>query len=54
MFPYNDEENAWISKSATIVKKPIKHSFAFSLFFALFAALVSTTISPLIYFFRIN
>tara|TARA_B100001123_G_C14800041_1_gene824051 strand:- start:406 stop:570 length:165 start_codon:yes stop_codon:yes gene_type:complete len=54
MFPYNDEENAWISKSATIVKKPIKHSFSFSLFFALFVALFSTTITPLIYFLRMN
>ena len=56
MFPYNDNdnENAWIGKSARTVKKPIKHSFVFSLFFALFVALFSTTISPLIYFLRIN
>ncbi len=54
MFPYNDEEIAWISKKDKTEKKPIKHSFIYSLFFALFAALFSTTISPLIYFFRIN
>ena len=54
MFPYNDDENAWISKKAKTLRKPIKHNFIYSLFFALFAALVSATISPLIYFFRIN
>ena len=54
MFPYNDDENAWISKSSRTIKKPIKHSFIFSLFFALFVALFLTTVSPLIYFLRIN
>jgi len=54
MFPYNDEENAWISKHTKTVKRPIKHSIAYSLFFAIFVALFSTTISPLIYFLRIN
>ena len=51
MFPYDDDENAWISKSARTIKKSIKHSFVFSLFFV---ALFSTTVSPLIYFLRIN
>ena len=54
MFPYNDEENAWISRKNTSITKPPKHSLVYSLLFALFAALLSTTISPLIYFFRIN
>jgi len=54
MFPYNDEEIAWINKEHKSGKKQIKHSFIYSLFFALFVALFSTTISPLLYFFRIN
>jgi len=54
MFPYNDEEIAWISKEDRIAKKPTRHSFIYSIFFALLVALFSTTISPLIYFFRIN
>ena len=54
MFPYNDEENAWISGRTTKITKQEKHSLVYSLLFGLFAALFSTTISPLIYFFRIN
>ena len=53
MFPYNDEENAWISKQNVKVEKN-KHSLIYSLLFAFCAALFSTTISPIIYFYRIN
>ena len=54
MFPYNDEENAWLSRSSTNSIKPPKHNLVYSLLFGLFAALLVTTIPPLIYFFRIN
>ncbi len=54
MFPYNDSENAWLSKSSKNVSKMYKHRLFYSLLFALLAALFSTTVSPLIYFFRIN
>ena len=54
MFPYNDEENAWISRCTTRTIKPAKHSLIYTLLFGLFTALLSATISPLIYFFKIN
>jgi len=53
MFPYTEEENTWISKK-TVKTKAIKHNLIYSLLCALFAALFSTTISPLIYFYRTN
>ena len=54
MFPYNDDENAWISKSSISKTKVSKDSFIFSILFAFTAALFSTTVPLLIYFFRIN
>ena len=54
MFPYNDDENAWISKSSISKTKVSKDSFIFSILFAFAAALFATTAPPLIYFFRIN
>ena len=54
MFPYNDEENTWISKSAINKKKPSKFNFISSLLFVLLAALLSTTIPSLIYFLRVD
>ena len=54
MFPYNDDENAWISKNSISKTKVSKDSFIFSILFAFTAALFSTTVPPLIYFFRIN
>ena len=50
MFPYNDEENDWISKNAKHEVKSLNHSIVYSLLFALF----STTLTPLIYFSRTN
>ena len=53
MFPYTEEENTWISKR--IIRKKIKKGNLFySLVTALLVALFSTTISPLIYFYRTN
>ena len=40
MFPYNDDENAWISKNAISINNSIKCNL--------------TTVSPLKYFLRIN
>ena len=54
MFPYNDDENAWISKNSISKAKVLNESFIFSVLFALVAAFLSTTIPPLIYFFRLN
>ena len=54
MFPYNDHENARISKSSISKTKVSKDSLFFSILFAFTAALYSTTVPPLIYFFRIN
>ena len=54
MFPYNDEENAWLSKSKKNTVKIKKHSLIQSLVFALFAALFSTIIPPFIYFSKTN
>ena len=53
MFPYNDEENTWISK-CSVNKKTTKHKLIYSLIFSIFLAFISTTISPLIYFYKIN
>ena len=50
MFPYNDEENAWISENTNFKTKFSNHS----LIYALFVAPFLTTIPPLIYFSRIN
>ena len=47
MFPYNDDENAWISKSSISKTKVSKDSFIFSILFAFTAALFSTTVPPL-------
>jgi len=56
MFPYNDEENAWISKTQATKVKALnnKSSIFLSVLMALTVALLSTTIPPLIYFFRLN
>tara|TARA_B100001765_G_scaffold194816_1_gene143903 strand:- start:307 stop:471 length:165 start_codon:yes stop_codon:yes gene_type:complete len=50
MFPYNDEERAWISGNTNFKTKFSNHS----LIYALFVALFLTAIPPLIYFSRIN
>ena len=52
MFPYNDEENAWISGRSTNIVKSTKYSLTYSLLCAIFAALLSAIIPPLIYFFK--
>ena len=52
MFPYNDEENAWISGVSTSKIKSGKHSLIYSFIFTLFASIFSTILPPLIYFFR--
>ena len=54
MFPYNEEENAWISGTTKFNKKFSNHSLIYSFLCALFGALFSTIIPPLIYFSRIN
>tara|TARA_B100000427_G_scaffold327833_1_gene339490 strand:+ start:404 stop:592 length:189 start_codon:yes stop_codon:yes gene_type:complete len=54
MFPYNDDENAWISGSLLHKKMPLKHNLTYSLIFALFAALLSATVPALIYYFISN
>ena len=56
MFPYNDEENAWISKTQATKVKALnnKSSIFLSVLMALTVALLLTTIPPLIYFFRLN
>ena len=54
MFPYNDDDNAWISKSSISKTQVSKDSFIFSILFAFTAALFMTTTPLLIYFFRIN
>ena len=58
MFPYNDEEKAWISGNTNFKTKFSNHSLIYSLIYsficALFVAPFLTTIPPLIYFSRIN
>ncbi len=54
MFPYNDDENAWISEGSISKTKVSKDSFIFSILFAFTAVLFSTAVPSLIYFFRIN
>jgi len=54
MFPYNDDENAWISKGSISKTKVSKDSFIFGILFVFTVALFSTTVPSLIYFFRIN
>ena len=54
MFPYNDEENAWISGNTKFKTKFSNRSLIYSFLWALFVALFLTTIPPLIYFSRIN
>tara|TARA_B110000014_G_scaffold95429_1_gene65486 strand:+ start:355 stop:525 length:171 start_codon:yes stop_codon:yes gene_type:complete len=54
MFPYNDDENAWISKGSISKTKVLNGSFIFSVLFAFILAFLLTTIPPLIYFFRLN
>ncbi len=53
MFPYNDEENAWISQNVLPKAKLINHNLIYSIIFALFTALLSSTIPAIIYFSRI-
>ena len=54
MFPYNDEELAWINKDLTPKTKELKYSLFNSILFAFAAAILSTIIPPLIYFSRFN
>tara|TARA_Y100000590_G_scaffold329159_1_gene373795 strand:+ start:1306 stop:1476 length:171 start_codon:yes stop_codon:yes gene_type:complete len=54
MFPYNDEENDWISGNKKNEASPLAHSLIYSILFALFVALFSTALPPLIYFSRTN
>ena len=54
MFPYNDEENAWVSGQVIEANKPLKGNFILSLLFALSSAVFSTIIPPLIYFLKID
>ena len=54
MFPYNDEELAWINKDLTPNTKELKYSLFHSILFAFAAAILSTIIPPLIYFSRFN
>ena len=54
MFPYNDEEIAWINKKKTTKTTVFNHSLIYSLLFALVAVILATTIPPIIYFSRIN
>ena len=55
MFPYTDEENAWISgiKISKVIKKSNRSLFL-SLSTGLVAALASTLIPPFIYFSRLG
>ena len=66
MFPYNDEENAWISNTQQFPKKyAVKiisqgkvlndnSDLLSSLLFGLTMAFLSTAIPPLIYFLRLD
>ncbi len=54
MFPYNDEENAWISANTAVKTKKPEHSLLQTLIVALFAAVISTVTPILIYFTRTN
>ena len=54
MFPYNDEENAWMSGHIATKNPALKQSLIFDLFFALITAILLTTIPSVIYFFRTN
>ena len=52
MFPYNDEENAWISENINSETKLSKPSLIYNLLCAILTALFSATLPPLIYFLR--
>ena len=56
MFPYNDTENAWISRTKLTKAKVAysNHSLFMSMFVAFMAASLSTLIPTLIYFYRLN
>ena len=56
MFPYNDTENAWISRNKIPIAKAKynNQSFIISAFIALATALLSTLLPTLIYFSRLN
>ena len=56
MFPYTDEENAWISGNKTGITKDSyeRNSLFTSIIVALSVAIFSTLIPPLIYFTRFN
>ena len=56
MFPYNEEENNWISKTKSKKIKAINNNFSISLsiLVAIIVAILSTTIPSLIYFLRLN
>lgn len=56
MFPYNDEENAWISGRPMPAKimPNAEYNLFIQMFFGLTIALFSTLIPIFIYFFRLN
>ena len=56
MFPYNDEENVWISNNykSKVSVSDNAYSFFVSFLIGLSLVLLSTIIPPLIYFFRLN
>ncbi len=54
MFPYNDDEMAWISKKPLNKTKKTTHNIVYTVFVALAAALFSTTIPAIIYFSKVN
>ena len=56
MFPYNDEENAWISGKSmpTKIRLNTEYNLFIQMFFGLTIALFSTLKPIFIYFFRLN
>tara|TARA_B110001450_G_C17393855_1_gene388826 strand:- start:166 stop:378 length:213 start_codon:yes stop_codon:yes gene_type:complete len=54
MFPYNDDEIDWISKTSISTKKTLKHSLFYSILLGLAVAVLSTTIPTIIYFSKLN
>ena len=54
IFPYNDDEMAWISKKPLNKTKKTTHNIVYTVFVALAAALFSTTIPAIIYFPKVN
>ena len=52
MFPYNDDENAWISKAPQA--NYAKENLLLTVIFAISSAVFASTIPPMIYFFKYN